>query len=87
MSKCHVCGEETNPMPPHRNVIAVDVTTAHENGIRWGLYHEECYKQLMEELEEFETYMSVFDHKPSVVEVITHMYKPFGDVPRIKEGE
>jgi hypothetical protein len=36
-------------MPPHRDVVVVDVTTAHENGIRWGLYHEECYKQLMRE--------------------------------------
>ncbi len=49
MSKCHVCHEETNPMPPHRDVVVVDVTTAHENGIRWGLYHEECYKKMMRE--------------------------------------
>jgi hypothetical protein len=49
MSKCHVCGEETNPMPPHRDVVVVDVTTAKEKGVRWGLYHEDCYKQLMKE--------------------------------------
>ena len=47
MSKCHVCHEETNPMPPHRDVVVVDVTTAREKGVQWGLYHEICYKEMM----------------------------------------
>lgn len=65
---CQICGQKINLLPgPHQQN-----TTFYR--------HHLVHKQCLEELEEFECYMSVFDHVPSVVEVLTHTYKPFKTV-------
>lgn len=69
---CRICGRKINLLPGPGQ----QETSFHEH----HLVHTQCLREL-EEKEEFELYMSVFDHVPSPVEVLTHCYKPFKTVP------
>ena len=62
---CNICGESIHILPGPRQQ-----ETSFYN-------HHVVHKQCLMELKEFECYMSVFDHKPSPLEVLTHCYKPF----------
>ena len=40
---CPVCGGMVNILPPN-NFVIVHTQKARQEGIRFGVYHEECYK-------------------------------------------
>ena len=65
---CVLCQKSINILPGPRQ----QETSFYQH----HLVHTQCLREL-EEKEEFELYMSVFDHVPSPVEVLTHTYKQF----------